>query len=156
MKKKLTYKFRGSETLDQILMQAGGAALIPITSFPGGGNLNQYFLQGFNRVWSDGMKDDFLTLKNTYTDYEVWVTGLSLGGALACVTAATISEYKYVPADKIKLVTFGEPRVGNTAFASTVENLVPYAFRVIHADDIIPHVPPKGTLGYYHHKYEVW
>ena len=102
------------------------------------------------------MKDDFLTLKNANPDYELWVTGHSLGAAMACIAAATVSSYKYVPAEKIKLVTYGEPRVGNSDYVTAVDTLVPYAFRVTHAHDLVAHLPPKGMLGYYHHKTEVW
>ena len=102
------------------------------------------------------MKDDFLTLKNANPDYELWVTGHSLGAAMACIAAATVSSYKYVPPEKIKLITYGEPRVGNSDYVTAVDTLVPYAFRIIHAHDLVPHLPPKGMLGYYHHKTEVW
>ena len=102
------------------------------------------------------MKDDFLTLKNANPDHELWVTGHSLGGAMASLAATTISKLGYMSPDKIKLITFGEPRVGDADYASAVDTLIPYVYRIIHAHDIVPHVPPRGLYGYIHHKGEVW
>lgn len=118
--------------------------------------MNKYFLDGFNDVWAAGMKDDFLALKNANPSYELWVTGHSLGGAMASVAATTISKLGYVSSDKIKLITFGEPRVGNADYVTVLDNLLSYVFRIVHAHDIVPHLPPMGLLGYTHHKSEVW
>ena len=128
----------------------------PPETFIGGGGANKYFIDGFNDIWNAGMKNDLLTLKNANPDYDVWVTGHSLGAALASVGAASISKLGYVSPDKIKLVSYGQPRVGNSDYVAAVDKLVPYSFRMVHAHDIIAHLPPKGMLGYFHHKSEVW
>ena len=137
-----------NEALDELLA--------PPSPFVGGGGVSKYFLDAFTDIWDAGMKNDFFSLKNANPDYELWVTGHSLGAAMACIAAATISSYKYVPQDKIKLITYGEPRVGNAAYVTVTDKLLPYVFRVVHAHDMVPHLPPKGMLGYYHHKAEVW
>lgn len=54
-----------------------------------------------------------------------------------------------------KLYTYGQPRVGNTAFAAYVFSQVADSFRVIHYEDIVPHVPTIA-MDYRHHNYEVW
>ena len=118
--------------------------------------MNKYFLDGFNDVWNAGMKDDFLTLKNKNPGYELWVTGHSLGAAMASLGAASISKLGYMPPEKIKLVTFGQPRVGNSSYVDAVDKLISYSFRIVHAHDIVPHLPPKGMLGYFHHRSEIW
>lgn len=50
--------------------------------------------------------------------------------------------------------TFGEPRVGNQAYADTFNAAFPAgsSFRVTHNDDPVPLVPPQGALfgGYVH------
>uniref|UniRef100_A0A914Y0P6 Fungal lipase-like domain-containing protein n=1 Tax=Panagrolaimus superbus TaxID=310955 RepID=A0A914Y0P6_9BILA len=48
--------------------------------FPGGGNVSHYFYNAFLTVWNGGVKDDFYTFKNRYPNYEIWITGHSLGG----------------------------------------------------------------------------
>ena len=48
--------------------------------FPGGGNVSHYFYNAFLTVWNGGVKDDFNIFKNRYPNYEIWITGHSLGG----------------------------------------------------------------------------
>jgi len=148
--------FRGTTETTQFIEEAIDEIFDAPSPFIGGGGVNKYFLDGFNSIWNGGMKNDFLTLKNKYSDYILWVTGHSLGGAMASIGAATISKLGYMPPEKIKLITYGEPRVGNSGYAAAVDSLVPYAFRVNHAQDMSPQLPPKGMFGYHHHKAEVW
>jgi hypothetical protein len=56
--------------------------------------------------------------------------------------------------DGVKLMTFGQPRIGNEAFASYFKVYLPHAIRVTNAHDIVPHLPPYFTLfpqKTYHH-----
>uniref|UniRef100_A0AC34Q263 Fungal lipase-like domain-containing protein n=1 Tax=Panagrolaimus sp. JU765 TaxID=591449 RepID=A0AC34Q263_9BILA len=154
--KSIILSFRGSNGALQITNEVIDELLDPPSPFVGGGGVNKYFLDAFNKIWNAGMKDDFNTVKNSNPGYEVWVTGHSLGAAMASIAAATISQLKYMSSDKIKLVTFGQPRVGNAKYAAAADVLVPYAFRIVHLHDLVPHLPPKGMLGYIHHKSEVW
>ena len=124
--------------------------------FVGGGNVNYFFNNGFTLLWNAGLKDAFLTLKNKYPDYQILVTGHSLGAAEATICAGTISALKYVEPSKILLMAFGSPRVGDKAFADAFPKLVREAYRVVHRKDLIPHLPPEGLLGYIHIASEVW
>uniref|UniRef100_A0A183C637 Lipase_3 domain-containing protein n=1 Tax=Globodera pallida TaxID=36090 RepID=A0A183C637_GLOPA len=45
----------------------------------------------------------------------------------------------------VNLYTFGEPRVGNAAFAARFDQIVPHSFRVVFRKDIVPHLPPCST-----------
>ena len=128
----------------------------PMVPFIGGGNINPYFNNGFTLLWNAGLKDAFLTLKNRYPDYQVLVTGHSLGSSEAAICAATISHLKYVDPSKLLLVTFGGPRTGDKTFADGFPKLVPETYRVVHRDDLIPHLPPPGVLGYIHIASEIW
>ena len=128
----------------------------PMVSFVGGGNVNYFFNNGFNLLWNAGVKDAFFTLKNKYSDYQLVVTGHSLGSAEAVICAATISYLKYFDPSKIILMTFGGPRVGDKTFADKYPKWVPEAYRVVHRKDLIPHLPAEGFLGYYHIASEVW
>jgi predicted lipase len=49
--------------------------------------------------------------------------------------------------------TFGQPRVGNDAFATVFKSLV-NEYRVVHYADIVPHLPPE-VLGFHHVPTEV-
>lgn len=79
------------------------------------------------------------------TDYALYATGHSLGGALACLYAL----YGAVRVQQV--VTFGQPRVGNKIVSKKLTEL-PYTRYVNHAD-IVPRVPRinywhSGTLVY--------
>lgn len=39
-------------------------------------------------------------------------------------------------------MTFGQPRIGNAAFASYYSKRVPNTIRVTNGHDIVPHLPP--------------
>jgi triacylglycerol lipase len=72
----------------------------------------------------------------------LWLTGHSLGGALATVAAAHLNG---VPIQGI--CTYGCPRVGDAAFASVLPRRSHYRF--VHRADWVPTVPPE-FLGYVH------
>jgi hypothetical protein len=69
------------------------------------------------------------------------VTGHSLGGALATLTAA------HLP--RALLYSFGAPRVGNRAFAHALDHHAGRLHRYVNYRDPVPLLPP-GLLGYRH------
>jgi hypothetical protein len=44
-----------------------------MVKFPGGGHVGYYFYNAFMDIWTKGMKDDFLILKNAFPTAELWV-----------------------------------------------------------------------------------
>ncbi|KAL3505776.1 hypothetical protein ACH5RR_031158 [Cinchona calisaya] len=96
--------------------------------------------------------------KELYGDIKVMVTGHSMGGAMAAFCALDLS----VNAGErdVEVVTFGQPRIGNTAFASYYSQVVPNTIRVTHEHDIVPHLPPYYSYfpqkTYHHFPREVW
>ncbi|CAD5227661.1 unnamed protein product [Bursaphelenchus xylophilus] len=121
-----------------------------------GGKAAEYFYSVYQNIEKAGMNEEVARLRSQFPDYEVWVTGHSLGAALASVSAGELVKLKGVPSAKLKLITFGEPRTGNAQYARNFEKLVPYAFRVVNRKDTVPHMPPQNFLGYTHHSAEVW
>ena len=72
----------------------------------------------------------------------LWLTGHSMGGALATLAAAHLGR------DAVQgLYTYGCPRVGDKAFASVLP--VTSHLRFVHRDDWVPTMPPE-FLGYVH------
>jgi len=47
---------------------------------------------------------------------------------------------------KTILYTYGSPRVGDYNYASNVDTLFSGIYRVVHYEDIVPHVPPCSLL----------
>jgi triacylglycerol lipase len=79
---------------------------------------------------------------------KVFVTGHSLGGALAAHIANHISAE--LPAEVGAVYTFGMPRPGNQAFADRYnEKLSSRTYRLVHGLDIVPTVAPT-ELGFSH------
>ena len=72
---------------------------------------------------------------------QIWVTGHSLGGAMAIICAAELSK-SGKPLSGV--VTFGQPRVGDRAFAERINNeFGSRLLRVINEDDIVVSLPPR-------------
>lgn len=91
-------------------------------------------------------------LRQEHATAVILVTGHSLGGAIASICAF---ELKFLhDLDAHAVYTFGQPRLGNFAFAQLMNNYVPSLNRVIHAKDVVPHMLPS-YLRYYHSKTEV-
>lgn len=86
------------------------------------------------------------SLLSHYSSAEIIVTGSSLGGALATVSAIELQ----LRFGKVKeLHVFGCPRVGNDAYSKFLQDKIERIYRVIHNHDIVPHVPLQSQN--YHH-----
>ena len=73
-------------------------------------------------------------------DKPVYVTGHSLGGALALLEADRLAE---CGVDIKEVVVFGNPMVGTLSFKEQYENkLLDKTTRYINGDDLVPHLPP--------------
>ncbi|KAF8015921.1 hypothetical protein BT93_H1458 [Corymbia citriodora subsp. variegata] len=82
--------------------------------------------------------------------WHVYVTGHSLGGALATLLALELSSSQLVKhgAIYVTMYNFGSPRVGNRRFAELYNEKVKDSWRVVNHRDIIPSVP--RLMGYCH------
>jgi hypothetical protein len=76
----------------------------------------------------------------------LFITGHSLGGALAILTALELHMLGFQIA---QVYTFGQPRVGNAAFKKLYEDaLGDRTFRLVFQEDVVPRVPhfdPRPT-----------
>ncbi|RMH32822.1 MAG: lipase family protein [Nitrospirae bacterium] len=113
--------------------------LTNLNTMPGpwkpGGKVHKGFKQGIDFVWADIVD----TLDGL--DGPTFYTGHSLGAALATLAASLRPPRA--------LYTFGSPRVGNKAFAKTLDK-VP-VFRVVNNRDIVTTVPPDWPPFDYRH-----
>lgn len=75
------------------------------------------------------------------SDQRVWITGHSLGGALASLYAGMLLENRL---DVYGLYTFASPRPGSPRFADQLNDRIrgPH-YRVVNDGDVVPHVPPE-------------
>lgn len=103
-----------------------------------GGKVHACFLKAFTEI-SDRLD---LVVRARRAEQRLWLTGHSLGGALATLAAAHLGA-----AAVQGLHTYGCPRVGNAAFAGVLP--VETHNRFVHRDDWVPALPPE-FLGYVH------
>nr|XP_034602885.1 uncharacterized protein LOC117863334 isoform X5 [Setaria viridis] len=82
--------------------------------------------------------------------WHVYVTGHSLGGALATLLALELSSSQMAKNGVIfvTMYNFGSPRVGNRRFAEVYNAKVKDSWRIVNHRDIIPTVP--RLMGYCH------
>lgn len=86
----------------------------------------------------------------TISKWHIYVTGHSLGGALATLLALELSSSQMAKNGVIfvTMYNFGSPRVGNRRFAEVYNAKVKDSWRVVNHRDIIPTVP--RLMGYCH------
>ncbi|VDD92665.1 unnamed protein product [Enterobius vermicularis] len=116
--------FRGADHLIQFIMKDFQAIFEKKVSLLGGGKVGRYFHDAFNAVWTAGMYRDLIKLRKKYEDYEIWLTGHSLGGSMSAIAAHEIAANSLFDDCQIITVTFGEPRTGDMAFAVSHNKLV--------------------------------
>ena len=74
----------------------------------------------------------------------LYITGHSLGGALATMAAAALSDNGINVAG---VYTFGQPRVGDRTFVNQLNTHTKgKVFRFVNNNDIVPHVPPPFSI----------
>jgi len=143
--------FRGTTTSQELNEEEQFYNLT--NNFPGGGTVDSFYYQGFLTMWNGGLSDAFFSAKNAYPTHELWVTGWSMGASLAALAAPYISALGYFNPPDIKLVTFEGLRVGYQDWATRMQTLVPWSYRLTHRNDAVPHLIPAP---YVHHKTEIW
>ncbi|KAK0415354.1 hypothetical protein QR680_011903 [Steinernema hermaphroditum] len=161
--KAIVVSFRGTQGIEQFLEQGVNFFVTKfMTKFsPTGGRIYDYYYEAFYGLWDSGLKKDLANYTKQYADYEVWSVGHSLGGGLASLTAAAVVGYNLHPKDKVKMISFGQPRIGDMSFAAGYDRVVPFSFRIINRNDPVPSIPVLQPLGSplpgpFHHRHLVW
>ncbi|KNC78607.1 hypothetical protein SARC_08966 [Sphaeroforma arctica JP610] len=112
------------------------------------------FHLGFWRTFSsisDEVIKEITRLKMEHPDYDVVITGHSLGGALATFCCLLLS----LAGIKCTGYTFGQPRAGNVAFREYFNSKVDHFYRIINNYDAVPHLPQR-IMGFRHVGVELW
>lgn len=111
----------------------------------GMGKVHGGFLRALCLIWEDILS----VLKAVQNNQQpIWITGHSLGAALAGLAAARFS----LELDKpiAGLYTFGKPRIGDREFARLFNSeLKDRCFRFVNNNDIVTRVPPR-EMNYSH------
>jgi triacylglycerol lipase len=96
-----------------------------------GGRVHRGFRDALEEVWPEIFPH---MEKLADSGCKIWVTGHSLGAALAILAADRFRDVQGV-------YSFGSPRVGDRKFQ---ENFQLQAYRVVNGDDLVSRVPPPG------------
>lgn len=134
----------GGRDFRDIFRDIGADADIRTSVFGEGALVHRGFAEALDGVWDGGGLRDFIGGLDTA---KVWVTGHSLGAALATLAAARSERLDGV-------YTFGSPRVGDEGFAAAFSGLMAgkgvECFRVVNHEDLVTKVPiralPPGTV----------
>lgn len=156
--------FRGTEP-NRIWDVYADLMAIPMRSDVVPGDLHLGFWTALGQVWGDagtplvwptdqnggrcgGLPECLRTFTRTQNPQAVWITGHSLGGAMATMAAARLVGEGVLPPEQIGGVyTFGQPRVGDKLFATAYQDAYELGarhFRVVHDNDVVTRVPPES------------
>jgi triacylglycerol lipase len=154
---KIILAFRGTEVA-QIQDVIADLKLKQIEAL--GGRVHRGFYTSFRSLWSadlriwhgneefkqqPGIKSILIGLLQK-KKRPIFVTGHSLGGAMAVLGAAACGiELKQAFPElndlAIGLYTYGQPRVGDGQFLDQLEKNVPLVFRVVNNNDVVARIP---------------
>jgi predicted lipase len=112
------------------------------------GQVHTGFLRLYNQISSQ-----LRTVANQFAStVPCYVTGHSLGGAMATLATADLVQNNRSLAPQLQLYSYAAPRVGDLAFAQFFAAIAPNNFRVFNLSDLVPMVPPTnlGTQPYVH------
>ena len=115
---------------------------------------------GFLLVYAFLYEQVLAAAKAFNSSYPLYVTGHSLGHALAVFAALTADLQVYGGGGllgQVQMYSFAGPRVGDPAFSGAYNFLLPASFRVVNLSDVVPVVPPSSIFGYqYSHVGQEW
>jgi len=140
-KNALILSFRGTSSVQDFLTDAK----IKLIADPfGKGRIHEGFETGLDKIW----KEVWYVIGRKRRNRTIWITGHSLGGALAVTAAARLEFEKNQRIDG--LYTFGQPRAGDPAFVDACDKKFgDRYYRFVHNKDIVPRVPTR-MMGFEH------
>lgn len=150
--KAIVVSYRGTTSTKQLLDELITTIKCTMVASISGFKINKYFFDAHVMLYPD-VKARVKELTEKFPTYCVWVTGHSLGGAIASLASGQLVQDGIVSRSKIALYTFGMPKVGDSNYARNHEKLVVNSWRIVHGSDPVPSNPPGS---YTHHMKKVY
>ncbi|ORX67623.1 alpha/beta-hydrolase, partial [Linderina pennispora] len=119
-----------------------------------GSKVHLGFLQAYQAA-AQSIEVEISKLVAKFPDYSIVITGHSLGSAQATLATVDLALRHPEWVGKMKLFTYGEPRVGNPVFAAWLSQQALPIYRVVYGGDMAPRLPFR-FMGFEHHSQEVW
>ncbi len=134
-KDNIVIAFRGTEiNLVDLLTDAWAQSVKFSTDMPG--MVHGGFVNTFRVLWPD-LKTKLMAARTAHPSAKIWITGHSLGGALAVMAAAQISIVEKLPVQGV--VTYGSPVTGDVEFHKALATAIPGRhWRIVLALDAVP------------------
>lgn len=90
----------------------------------------------------DRLRVDLNSLAQQYgKPNNIYFTGHSLGGALAVLASLDHQYHGFVTQDRIQMINFGSPKVGNKYFQESFNNRIIHSTRYVNGGDLVSLVP---------------
>jgi len=107
-----------------------------------------YVTAGFRGIYISLREQMITALKKCPPDFQVFVTGHSLGGALATLAIPDIlKNTDFKDPQKIELYTFASPRCGDKTFATGFQETRVQHWRIANTEDFVTMLPfPTGNI----------
>lgn len=156
--KVIVLAYRGTTKWTQLVDEIRSVLFTPkVSGGIGSGEVQNYFKVAHDRIFPCVIESMTEQVSN-YPNYNVSITGHSLGGAIASISSASLIYRGIIKDKQSALYTFGMPKVGNRQYALEHNRLVTSSWRVVHNNDPIPNYPistglPNSPL---HHRTEVF
>ncbi|OKP85989.1 lipase [Paenibacillus helianthi] len=97
--------------------------------------------RGFTNIYSSARSGILSALSRLSPGKRLYITGHSLGGALATLCAPDVAVHTAF--NTPHLYTYGSPRAGDPAFAKACSRYVPNSYRIGNLFDAAVYVPPS-------------
>ncbi|MEY2987825.1 MAG: hypothetical protein RJB13_1346 [Pseudomonadota bacterium] len=124
-----------SELIDYITDLTFASKPETIRGIPG--NVHIGFLNVLERSWPKLLE---LVNKHSTDNKPILMTGHSMGGAQAVISAARLAKLGF-PVDSIYI--YAVPRIGDETYANYIENQFPKRiWRFVNNEDLVPRLPP--------------
>jgi hypothetical protein len=142
--------FRGSESADKCAFVKDwttnlNAGLLSVPELGKGVKVHKGMWKAMDSVYDTLVKE--VAVQGGFKSKRVYVTGHSLGGALATLCGIRLQKDGL---GKPIVYSFGSPRVGNARFRDVCDDLALTVHRWVYKNDIVPMLPSALILGYRH------
>jgi len=141
--KRFVTAFQGTKGITQLIEEILQSMPVNYTmhNIPNA-QLEEYFGNYYTQYLRTNFLIQIQAAINQFSDYQFVFTGHSLGGALTTIAGVDAILSGFVSASNTLMYTYGSPRVGNYYLAQAADPLFGGVYRVVHYQDIVPHIPP--------------
>jgi hypothetical protein len=149
--------FRGTEPINLIswLTDSDVITCTPPPEWETKSRIHRGFFSNFEAVWDDVAAELRSVPDGGNAVEKIYVTGHSLGGAMAVLAGAHLLSVKDLGPKLQGVYTYGQPAVGDETFAGWGQRRFgKMLFRHVYEHDVVPQLPPTSTGKFVHFGHE--